>query len=178
MAASGVNIAGLDALLRTLNDLDETLREDVDFVCKAAAYDINADASRFIQGAAFDNGELLARQQVVEGSKPRTYEVVNTAPYAAYVHFGTGPQVRIPQGWQDVANEWRNVKGGTFDEFMERMKEWLPRHGISADMAYVVCISILTNGLEARPFLSTPFEKHSPRLIQDIKDLINDALTP
>lgn len=176
--ARNVQIQGLGRLLATFEDLEEVLIVDIDDACRAKVYDINADASAFIQGAALDNGELLQSQQVIEDPQNRSYSAVNTAPYAGYVHFGTGQKVSIPQGWQDIAAEWKGKKGGTFAEFVQRIREWLSRHGRNPDSAYIVCVSILTNGLEARPFLSVPFEKGAAELTKEINDIVKSALRP
>lgn len=174
--AGGVEIRGLGRVLATFDNLEQALIVDIDDACRAKVYDINAEASVFIQGAALDNGELLQSQQVIEEPQNRSYSAVNTAPYAGYVHFGTGKKVSIPQGWQDIAAEWKGRKGGTFSEFVQRIREWLSRHGENPDRAYIVCISILTNGLEARPFLSVPFEKGAKELTKEINDIVKDAL--
>lgn len=174
--ANNTQIVGIDRLLNTLGTLEEAIVEEVNLEFKATAYDINAAAATFIQGAAFDNGELLSRQQVIEHPQKRTYEIVNTAPYAAYVHFGTGRKVEVPDGWEDIANAWRDVKGGTFDDFKARIEEWLTRKGKDKNDAYVLCIAILTNGLEARPFLSTPFFVEAPKLVKRVEKIIKDAL--
>jgi len=174
--AISIQIRGFDQLLATFDNLEEALVVDIDNACRAKVYDINADASTFIQGAALDNGELLQSQQVIEDPHNRSYSAVNTAPYAGYVHFGTGQKVEIPQGWQDVAAEWKGKKGGTFSEFVQRMREWLGRHGGNPDKAYIVCVSILTNGLEARPFLSVPFQKGVSELTKEVNDIVKSAL--
>ena len=175
--ASSVQIRGLDLILSTMDTLNTTLVTDVDNVCKAAALDMNAIASQYIQGDAFDTGELLSKQQFVDEGN-RSYSVINTARYAAYVEFGTGAQVQVSQDWQDIANEWRNKRTAPFSEFVKRIEEWCGRHGIDPKNAYVICVSILRNGLPARPFLQPAFDKIAPELIKDIQSLINKAMRP
>ena len=174
--AQGIQISGLDTLLTSLGNLDEVLRVDIDDECRATAYDINGDASRIIQSDAVDTGELLSKQQVIEKPQERSYEVVNTADYAGYVHFGTGPQVKIPTEWQEIAVEWKGRKGAPFSDFVAKIREWLIHHGGDPKFAYMTCIKILTNGLPARPFLSEPLEKHGPELIKRVNDLVKNAI--
>lgn len=174
--ARGVQVTGLDIVASRLTRLSRAVKEEVDMECRAAAAEMNAEASDYISSHAADLGELLQRQQVDYNYAPRSYLVFNDAPYAGYVHFGTGPKVRINPEWAAIAAEWKNRPGGgNFAEFVTRMEEWLGRHGGDPANARYVCFLILQNGLKARPFLQYAYDKVKPLLLQRVIKVIEDA---
>lgn len=173
----GVEIKGLKELLDKLQGVEETLIEEVDLECKAAAYEINDEASKNIRDQGLiDTGELLSHQQVAERPQQREYEVFNDAFQAAFQEFGTGQQFSAHPDWVKIAAEWKGRKNGNFSQFLEKIKEWCKRKGIDERNAYVICRSILENGLRPRPFMQPAVEKVSPLLVQRVEALIKNAL--
>lgn len=174
--AQSVQVRGLDVALARLGRLSDAVKEEVDDECKAAALEMNAEASDYISAHAADEGNLLMSQQVDLNYGPRSYLVYNSAPYAAYVEFGTGVKVRVNPEWVDIANDWRNRPSGTFSEFVIRIREWLARHGGDQANAEYICYLILKNGLEALPFMQTAYNKVKPLLIERVTKIIEDAV--
>lgn len=173
--ARGVQVRGLDITISNLTRLSDAILKDVDDECKAAAAEMNAEASDYITTNAADQGELLGRQQVDYNYGPRSYLVYNDAPYAAYVHFGTGVKFHAHPEWVDIASEWKNRPGGTFSDFVTKIAEWLTRHGGDPTNAEYVCFLILTNGLKPRPFLQVAYDTVKPLLIQRVTSIIQNA---
>lgn len=175
--AKSVKIKGLDDVLRKLDRLSEVLEEEVDMECRAAAYDINAEASKNIRDQeAIDTGELLSHQQV-DDTRPREYFVFNDAFHAAFVEFGTGKQFEAQPEWKDIAAEWKGKQNGTFADFVSKLKEWCNRKGIDEKHAYPIAVSILNNGLKARPFMQPAVNLVGPKLIRRINKLIKEAIS-
>lgn len=174
---NGVQISGLDTLIRKMQNLSEVVKTDVDTECELAAHEMNDEASRNINAQGIvDGGELLAKQQVIDDKANRSYMVENTAFHAAFQEFGTGVKFKADPEWQQIAAEFKGLKNGTFDVFLVKMQEWCRRHGIEEKFAYVICIGILRNGLTPRPFMQPAYEKVAPLLIERVTNLINDAL--
>lgn len=175
--ASGVQIKGLDNLLRQVQHLSQVIIDDVDTECELAAHEMNAEASRNITSKRIvDNGELLAKQQVIDDKPHRNYTVQNTAFHAPFQEFGTGTRFIAHPEWQEIAAEFKGMQNGSFDMFLIKIKEWCRRKGIQEKFAYPICIGILQNGLEARPFMQPAYEKIAPLLLKRIEDLIKQAL--
>lgn len=187
-----ISIEGLDPLLRKLKNLGDVVHKDVDDVIVAGAYQMNSEAQRNIQGNGLINeGALLAGQQVIKG-EGRGHSVTNTVYYSAFQEFGTGARVRVPNGWEQVAAEFKGKSNGNFDDFLESISNWVRLKGIDpgvktagtmgssrsvyTNVVYAIALSIWKNGLRPRPFLVPAFNKVSPIIVQDVQDVINDAL--
>lgn len=191
--ASGIRIKGLDELLRKIGRLDDVLHDDINDVIAAGAYQMNSEAQRNINADALINeGALLAGQQVVKGYDDRTYLVINSTFYAPFQEFGTGARVSVPQGWEELAAQFKGKSNGNFDDFLESISNWVRLKGIDpgvstaetmgssrtryTNVVYAIALSIWKNGLRPRPFLVPAFNKVSPIIVQDVQDVINDAL--
>lgn len=176
--SNGVQIQGLDVLIRKMQVLSSVVQTDVDTECELAAHEMNDEASRNIRDQGIiDNGELLAKQQVIDDKAHRSYTVQNTAFHAPFQEFGTGMRFIAHPEWQAIAAEFKGMQNGTFDVFLIKIQEWCRRKGIDEKFAYPICIGILQNGLEARPFMQPAYEKVAPLLLQRINNIINDALS-
>ncbi len=175
--ANGLQVQGLSVVIARLERLSDAILNDIDDECKAAATEMNAEASDYISTNAADQGELLGRQQVDYNYGPRSYLVYNDAPYAAYVHFGTGAKAMqgIHPEWTEIAAEWKNKPGGTFSDFVTKIAEWLTRHGGDPTNAEYVCFLILANGLKPRPFLQVAYDAVKPLLLERVNNIIQQA---
>lgn len=175
--SDGVQIQGLDALIRKMQGLSQVVQDDVDTECELAAHEMNDEASRnIVSQGIVDNGELLSKQQVIDDKAHRSYTVQNTAFHAAFQEFGTGAKFVANPEWQQIAAEFKGVQNGTFDVFLIKIKEWCRRKGVDEKYAYPICIHILHDGLRARPFMQPAYEKVAPLLLERINNIINEAL--
>jgi HK97 gp10 family phage protein len=93
----GLVLARFDTLERELtNDTREALEETTLEVAYNAKRDAPVDLGGLQQSV---NSEFSAGK--MEGM------VSVNAPYAAYVEFGTGGLVEIPQGWEEMAGQFK-----------------------------------------------------------------------
>jgi HK97 gp10 family phage protein len=176
--ADGVQIQGLDVLIRKMQNLSEVVQTEVDAECEAAAHEMNAEAAQNInRQQIIDNGELLAKQQVIDDKAHRSYTVQNTAFHAPFQEFGTGVKFNAHPDWVEIAAEFKGIQNGNFDTFLVKIQEWCKRKGIEESAAYVICVAILRNGLEPRPFMQPAYEKVAPLLLERINNIINEALS-
>lgn len=97
--AFGLNLTGIKEVENALKVMDKHLRQDVGDEINSSALKIMSDAKRL---APVDLG-FLRGQISIEPVNDLTYEVEAKAKYSAYIEFGTGGEVRIPAGYEDLA---------------------------------------------------------------------------
>ena len=97
--AFGINLTGIKEVENALKVMDKHLRQDVGDEINSSALKIMSDAKRL---APVDLG-FLRGQISIEPVNDLTYEVEAKAKYSAYIEFGTGGEVRIPAGYEDLA---------------------------------------------------------------------------
>ena len=106
------------------------------------------------QKAPVNYGQL--RQSI--GSTKATIQtnrslIFANTPYAAYVEFGTGGKVSIPKGFEQLAGQFKGRGGGSFDSFLDNIRDWCRKKGIDEKLAYIIAINILKNGIQPQPYL-------------------------
>jgi hypothetical protein len=97
--AFGINLTGIKEVENALKIMDKHLRQDVGDEINSSALNIMSSAKRL---APIDLG-FLRGQISIEPVNDLTYEVEAKAKYSAYIEFGTGGEVRIPAGYEDLA---------------------------------------------------------------------------
>lgn len=101
--------------------------------------------------------------------------VYSQMPYSVYVEFGTGRKVRIPsytpEPLKRAAALMRNQKGGSFDDFLQRLSKWARLKGIPPEAVYPMALSILKNGTKPQPFMRPAFIASRKALILGLKRL-------
>lgn len=97
--AFGLNLTGIKEVENALKVMDKHLRQDVGDEINSSALKIMSDAKRL---APIDLG-FLRGQISIEPINDLTYEVEAKAKYSAYIEFGTGGEVNVPAGYEDLA---------------------------------------------------------------------------
>lgn len=87
------------------------------------------------QLAPVDEGFL--RNSITFEKKPLAVEIIVAANYAAYLEFGTRAFAAdyvssLPPDWQSFAAQFKGGGGGSFEEFVMRLTEWVHRKGLGA----------------------------------------------
>ena len=95
----GVNLTGIKEVENALKVMDKHLRQDVGNEINASALNIQSSAKRL---APVDLG-FLRNQIAIQPINDLTFEVQANAKYSAYIEFGTGTEVRVPAGYEDLA---------------------------------------------------------------------------
>lgn len=136
-----------------------------------------------LKGAIFsDSGELAA----IVGC---------SVEYAAYLEFGTRSFAAeyvstLPASWQELAASKRGSGGGSFEEFVRALTEWVIRKGFAAiqtksgnasksvasisaqhQAAYLIARSILRKGIRPHPYLYPAVREHTKQLLDDLKNI-------
>lgn len=81
------------------------------------------------------------------------YKIVADAPYAAYMEFGTGTKVVVPDELKSIASQFKGKKTGNFKTALEDIKQWCRSKGIDEKAAYPILAKIMKVGIAPRPFL-------------------------
>lgn len=85
--------------------------------------------------APSDEGFL--RNSITFDKTPLNVEIVVACNYAAYLEFGTRVFAAeyvssLPGDWQAFAAQYKGGGGGSFEEFVMRLTEWVHRKGLGA----------------------------------------------
>lgn len=118
-----------------------------------------------IKGQAFIKGDLVVA------------EISVNSDYAAYVEFGTRKFAAqyvssLPNDWQTFAAQYKGKAGGTIEELLFNIVQWVKSKGFAAyttkggnksksknsqqaeeSAAYIIARNILINGIKAQPYL-------------------------
>lgn len=135
-------LKGLDKTLKTLSNYPDHVKQAVDDELTQTAGDIVQDAQIL---APVDIGTLRHSIKITR-AEPLLKQVSATAEYAAYVEFGTGTKVNIPnapEGLQQYAMQFKG-KG------------------------------IRQVNLPARPYFFPAWQQHTVGLIKRIKEIIEE----
>ena len=99
-------LKGVDKLLKDLKKLGKKGKQVIEFVTEENASEIELNAKTTASRIAFDKGDLAANI-LAKPVKELVWKVqanaFGTAPYSAYVEFGTGGLVDVPEEMKDVA---------------------------------------------------------------------------
>lgn len=118
-----------------------------------------------------------------------------SADYAAYLEFGTRKfaaayVATLPQNWREFAARAKGSKGGSMEEFIQRIMAWVLRKGIGGDTtksgnvsksatsldkmqqaAYWIALNILQNGIKPQPYMYPAIQKEMRTLIHDLQNI-------
>ena len=178
MAGFTFDIGNLSDVLKKLETLDIKVQQGVKDEISASALNIQSGAKRLapVNFGQLRNSIYLKEQKVEKGI---VFTVGAKASYAPYVEFGTGGKVSIPAGFEELANGFKGKKAGTFKDMVQALTLWVRRKGIGGgndkSIAYAIAISILKKGMRPQPFLIPSFETEKPKMINNIKKVIENV---
>lgn len=178
-----MRVTGLQQFNAVISHLSDAVSEGIDDELEAAAYEMRSIADSLItDNGSIDQGFLKSSLQVVPVSGNHRAEFLNTAFYAPFVEFGTGPQVRVPQEWAEYAAQFKGMQNGNTEQFISNIKDWIGRKQIPIPPGYnldsfaaQIVLSILVKGLKARPFMYPAYRYVAELLPGRIEKRLNDA---
>lgn len=102
-------------------------------------------------------------------------EVYSQMPYSVYVEFGTGKKVKIPsytpKPLLEAAKKMRGKSQGNWDDFYTSLSRWARLKGIPQNAVYPIAMSILKDGVEAKPFMRPAFIAAKKNMLIELKKL-------
>jgi HK97 gp10 family phage protein len=178
MAGFTFDIGNLSDVLKKLETLDAKVQQEVKDEINSSALNIESMAKRLAPvNMNTLRGSIYKKERNVE--KGIVYTVGAKASYAAYIEFGTGGQVSIPAGFEELASGFKGKKAGTFKDMVQALTLWVRRKGIGGGndkaTAYAIAISILRKGMRPQPFLIPAFEAEKPKLIKNILNVLKNV---
>lgn len=187
--------ADFSKLIGKFENLKEEVHSGITGILQQHAEALSLQAK---QRAPNDMGGLSASISAPVNTADLEFTVSVNAFYASFVEFGTGRYAAqyaatLPEDWRSYAATFRGKKGnGTLDQFLERMVEWVKRKGLHGltksgrsrtgkkadadayNIAYVIVIRILQNGIKPHPFLYPSYEYVRPFVVKDIESLVKN----
>lgn len=164
-----MEIKGIGSVVKELRALGGNIEKMIDAETKAAAFSIEKDAKIY----APKNFGKLAQSISHAKIKESNYKITVNENYGAYMEFGTGAKVQVPDEFKDIANSFRNQKGGTFKEGLEAIKAWCRAKGIDEKAAYPIFAKILGAGVNPRPFLYPAWIKGKKEYVDNLKKVLS-----
>ena len=158
-------VKGLKNAINELKEFGEQGVKLISDITRANANEIAANAKTL---APSNNGKLRQSIHTVQINELR-YKIVVGVSYGAYVEFGTGVKVQIPDEMKDIAAQFKGVKGGSFEQGLKSIEDWCRTKGIDIKLAYVIFVSLLNKGMDAQPFLYPAFVKGRKQYLKDLE---------
>lgn len=148
----------------------------VDDVLEANAREVELKAKA---NAPANDGTL--RQGIsVENSKPLTRSITSRAPYSAYLEFGTGiyaaqAVANLPSNFKQFAAQFKSGSGRrSIKGMLLILMNWFKKKGIKdRQHQYFIARKIVQKGTHPHPFMLPALFAQAPKLIADLKNLIN-----
>jgi len=184
-----VNTIGIDQFRQSIANASKSIQRQVDGELKAAAMEYEALAKKSASEFG-DRGTL--RQSISYRKKNKLeYEVFVGTFYAPFIEFGTKSKARIPPGLEDVASQFKGLKGTGGISLIEAIKAWVKRKKIGAtykiatrrkvrqsqkeidQIAFLIARSIYRNGISPQPF----FYKHISTVRTNLFNRLNQVLS-
>jgi len=193
-----IEVKGLDTLIKKFDTLSKKVQGEVQSALNSWADDTAANAKSLVAANSSDEGALLRSISPIYGNG--SARVVATAKYAAYIEFGTRKYAAayvstLPADWQAYAATFKGKAGGDYYDFLNAILDWVKRKGITArysvktkkrlrnskadderlvEAAQAIALSILRNGIQAKPFLYPSVNKTLPKLKKDLRSILKN----
>ena len=147
MKTPKINISNL---LKQIDSFGNDAKRMAVAITNSTADSIVADAK---QRAPVNFGQLrLSIQNTTATIQLNRSLIFSNAPYSAFVEFGTGSKVKVPPGFEKLASEFKGKGGGSFDDFLDNIRDWCKKKGIDEKLAYPIAVSILRTGIKPQPY--------------------------
>lgn len=172
MSTFPIQIQGLDALLKRLQDAPQELVTNIDAELDDGAKQIAKLAK--VQ-APSNNGTL---RQGIDSEKVAAmdYSVFSNAEYSAFMEFGTGTYVDIPPGLEEYAAQFKGGGGSGVLSAKEAIFQWCKQKGIDEKAWYAIYITIMTNGVHPHPFFFSALGAKEKTIIDNVTKAIDKSL--
>jgi HK97 gp10 family phage protein len=137
-------------LLNQINSFGNDAKRMAVAITNSTADSIVADAK---QRAPVNFGQLRLSIAKTDATIQLNRSLIfSNAPYSAFVEFGTGSKVKVPPGFEKLASEFKGKGGGSFDDFLDNIRDWCKKKGIDEKVAYPIAVSILRTGIKPQPY--------------------------
>jgi HK97 gp10 family phage protein len=163
-------VNGLRQTVTMIRAFGTEAKKKIDNETKAIAFQIEQEAK---QKAPKNFGKLA---QSISHSKvdDAKYKVTVNELYGAYMEFGTGAKVRVPAEFKSMAESFKGLRIGTFEQALESIKVWCRAKGIDEKAAYPILAKILGAGVNPQPFLYPAYIKGKADYLKNLKNVLRN----
>ena len=171
-----VHLVRLNELLLDIDAKNESLLTEISFEMEATAVDIVRVAKQ--KASYYSDLGVLMRGITYKKVSSFNFLIISAAQYSAFAEFGTsgtsGTSVVVPQGFEDVANEFKNVSINTGGLTLAKaIEQWGERKGLERGDIHGVYLKILHKGRNPYPFLIPAFLDETRKLEQRLRTLLS-----
>lgn len=156
-------VNGLNKLLKQIDELGAEANKMAVAVVQSTADGVVTQAKR---NAPANLGKL--RQSIGKTEEKGGFQAKIFAgeKYAPYIEFGTGTYVSVPPELQSLALQFKGKGSGSFEAFLQAIKDWVRQKGIGdpEKIAYPIAMSILRKGIRPQPFIYPAFVEGRKKL--------------
>jgi len=99
-----MRIEGLNELRNSLKRYAEKFPKETSDAIKEEGFNLQAMAK---SDTPVDTGKLVQSINLEIEDEGFTAKVTANTPYAPYVEFGTGGEVQVPDGWEEIAAQFK-----------------------------------------------------------------------
>lgn len=163
------SVKGINETIRELRKFGKDFEKQIDAVTEDTANAVAGNAKKL----APKNFGKLAQSIATQKVKTSLHKVTVNELYGAYMEFGTGTKVKVPDEFRDIASSFKGKKTGTYKDGLESIKIWCRSKGIDEKFAYVIFAKILGAGVNPQPFLYPAFVKGKKEYLNDLKTLLS-----
>lgn len=165
------SVKGINETIKELRKFGKDAIIEINSETEEAANDISDKAKKL---APVNLGKLQQSISVAQDikSKGQIWGVFVNAHYGAYIEFGTGAKVKVPVEFQEIANEFRQKRPGTFEQGLESITDWCIKKGIDPKYAKWIFLKILGAGINPQPFLYPAYIQGKKKYLDNLTKLL------
>jgi hypothetical protein len=200
-----LEIKGLDATIKRVGKLADEIKRDVGDELYYFGKRVEAQAKATLQRNGTSNTGALAGSINAVRVSELEVSVTVAKNYAAFIEFGTRKYAAayvstLPPDWATYAATFKGKTGGSFEEMIDSLMQWVHDRGLDSNTAktgtfsvktkkrtgnflrqaiedrqtaYAIAIWILRNGIRPQPYLY-PAVRDNVKLLRDnVQKLIN-----
>ena len=164
-------VKGIPEVIKELRKLGKDIDKNINATTEEAGNFIELKAKQL---APKNFGKLAQSISTSEKTKDnlKTVFVTVNELYGAYMEFGTGAKVVVPNEFKDMAASFKGVTTGTFEAGLKSIREWCRAKGIDEAAAYPIFAKILGAGINPQPFLYPAFIEGKKQYLKDLDNLL------
>lgn len=162
-------VKGINETLKELRKYGDKIEREINAETQAIAFQIENDAKT----KAPKNFGKLAQSISNSKVKDSQYRITVNELYGAYMEFGTGTKVVVPNEFKEIANSFKGQKIGSFKDGLESIKAWCRAKGIDEKAAYPIFAKILGAGINPQPFLYPSWIKGKNDYLKNLTRLLS-----
>jgi HK97 gp10 family phage protein len=169
-------VTGVNQVIAELRKFGKDAEKMINYETEAAAFEIAKNAKTLAPKNFGKLAQSISVSQPISdrGKALSTMVVTVNEVYGAYMEFGTGTKVKVPDEFKNMAATFQGSTGKSWREGLEAIKIWCKAKGIDEKAAYPIFAKILGAGVNPQPFLYPAWTKGKSDYLKNLKRLLNN----